>query len=399
MTVGKKNLWLMGLLALCAVAALSAQTAPEESSLVLVVNHQGYDGDDPDILHTIQYTEDAGETAMATLGLRRTSRVVEDESAGGISQERIAARCREAGVRWALAVYTNFRDGRFSWRFSVYDAAEDFIRASDTFSIYLSAGITSLNAIDSSAERIVLNWQKSYPAQAFDGRFAVTINQKFRSRQEGVEVLYGSAGEIPLGRIEAGFLDAAFFPFTAGLPVYGVVVKDGYWTRAFILPQGITEEVFALPILQKKTRHSLGAVTGFRGPNYYAANLEYRFHALPDRIFVKAGWGMWLDATELSQAAPAVHHELRLSPGLYLLPFTDFPVRILAGTGISLELTEGGTNFLADPLWVGLEYHFPQWALVAELRLPRLFGYSRDVFQANKLGNDLWYSLGVLLKW
>jgi hypothetical protein len=393
----------MGLFTLCAVAVLSAQNALDESSLVLVVNHQGYDGDNPDILHTIQYTEEAAEAAMAGLGIRRTSRVVEAESAGGISLERIVARCQEAGVRWALAVYTDFRNGRFSWRFSVYDAVEGFIRASDIFSAYLSAGITSLNTIDSSAGRIVLNWQKSYPAQAFDGRFAVTISQKFRSRQEGAEVFYGDAGGIPLGRIEVGVLDAAFYPFTAGLPVYGVVVKDGYWPRTFTLPQGITEEVFSLPILQRKTRHSLGLVTGFRGPNFYTADFEYRFHALPDRLFLKAAWGMRLDSTALSQdlspEIPAVHHELRFSPGLYLLPFTDFPVRILAGTGISLELTEGGTNFLADPLWVALEYHFPLWALVAELRLPKIFGYSRGAFQENKLGDALWYSFGVVLKW
>jgi hypothetical protein len=297
-------------------------------------------------------------------------------------------------------VYTNFREGgRFSWRISVYDAEEGFSRAADTFSISLLAGIPSSGAIDASAERIVQNWQKSYPVQGFDGRFAVTINQRFRSRQEGVEVRFGSEDGISVGTIENGVLNAGFYPFTVGFPVYGVAMKKGYWTRPFTLPGGITEEVLELPVLQKKTRHSLGFLWGIRGINFLDMGFEYRVHIFPDRFFLKADWSLWMDDTELSHGEQALYHELRFSPGLYILPFTDSAFRVLGGTGISWVLTRGGANFLVDPLWLALEYHFPQWAVNAELRCPTIFEYSRDILNAGIFGDKIWFSLGVILKW
>ncbi|MDR3248883.1 MAG: hypothetical protein LBT39_08850, partial [Treponema sp.] len=206
---GRKLLWISVFLAglssrlIAQDGGISGDPPLDGSSMLLVVNHQGYTGEDPDILHVIEYTEEAAERTLAGLSIRRKNRVVEDSVAGGIPQGRIKELCLQAGVRWGLAVYTDFREGgRFSWRISVYDAEEGFSRAADTFSIYLLAGIPSANPIDASAERIVQNWQKSYPVQDFDGKFAVTLSQRFRSRQEGVEVRFGSEDGISVGTIE-----------------------------------------------------------------------------------------------------------------------------------------------------------------------------------------------------
>ncbi|MDR3343110.1 MAG: hypothetical protein LBT14_10080 [Treponema sp.] len=372
----------------------------DESTSILMITHEGdEEPDDSAIRRGIDYVAEAVEKAFSQIGIKTIGILVVDDSTGGIPSKRVQEACREAGVRWGITVYTRFQEAQLSWRISIYDGKEGFDRATDNFSISWYIGITASNLIETSAQKVVHNWQKSFAFQGFHGIFAADKPQRFTSPQEGVVIWFGLEDGLLAGTIENGILTTPIFRFVENMPVYGEMTKEGYWSKSFSLPQGITDAVVSLPILQKKTRHTLSLITEFRGSDHYALDFEYRFNVLPDRFFLKLDWALWQDTSPLSGLERLLHQEVRFSPGLYFQPKKDFPFRVAAGTGISLAFAGGNINFLADPLWVDLEYHFSQWAVKAELRVPSLWGYSRDIFGEDKVASGLYLSVGIMLKW
>jgi hypothetical protein len=342
-----------------------------------------------------------------------------------ISSDFLKAACLEAGVRWVIAVYTEYVGERFSWRISIYDGEEGAFRGSDGFSLFIYTGVSALHVIDSSAAMAVQSWRNSLASTTIQGKTAVTIRQKFSSSQDGVTVRFGqdpSGGFIEAGVIEDGELLAPYIPFVEGLPIYGEVSLDGYWTKRFVLPNGISSETFKLPALQWKLRHSFGFSLDLRGVIPQGIDIEYRLHVLPDRFFLRLDWALWMDRvpvldtaaespenTVAADAVPApaalslsenmLHQEFRFSPGLYLLPWTDSVFRIVAGTGISGALVNGNFTLVPDPLWAAAEFHFPRFLIKAEVRLPWFLGYTRTAFGDASADMGIYFSAGVMLKW
>jgi hypothetical protein len=317
----------------------------------------------------------------------------------GLTFEMIAALCRAEGVRWGIIVMTALKEDRFSWYFAIYDGEQQVFRSCDFFSIPV-VGVFSSPVIDRSAQKLAKNWHDSLSSQNFDGKLAVTQGQRFTGKQDGVRVLFGSLDHFLEGGILTdGVLTSTFYPFTEGLPLYGTLVKDRYWPRSFVLPEGITDKIVALPALQRKVRHSIGLGYEFRGDLFACLDVEYRFHILPDRLFLKAEWGVWNDTTPLSKGVKAQHQEYRLGIGVYVQPGRDRVFRLYGGTGLSLVTASGAVLTLADPLWLGVEYHFPHWALKAEFRFPEILGYRRDIYEPDTTGFTSYGLLGILLKW
>jgi hypothetical protein len=384
--------------------------AQAEESAVIIVNHKGASEEDtPYIQRTIAYTVQAMEDAFAAAGVKTIAQVSNNEPAG-ISYESAQAACRDAGVRWGLTVYTVFKDGRFSWRFGVYDGEDGLFRGEDDFVVFLYVGLSARNAIEQSALQLVTRWQKSFDVQDFKGIFAVPIGQRFISSQEGVMVYYGDETGFFMGRINSGSLAAPLLLFEEGAPVYGTLAKAGFWTKTFILPEGITDKPVRLPALQRAARHTIGFLTEIRGLEQYGIDMEYRYAFLPDRMFFKFDLVLWMDPLfyESSFIAP----ELKFGAGLYLLAKRDLPVRFVAGAGASVFFPQNNRDSASaknpvqvyfDPLWLGLEYHFSQVAITTEFRIPVLW---------DELGGKDWYfraaakeswpyyvTIGIMLKW
>jgi hypothetical protein len=214
-----------------------------------------------------------------------------------------------------------------------------------------------------------------------------------------------------LGTIENGSFTAPLILFAEGAPVYGTLTKKGYWTKTFTLSQGLTNTPVRLPALQKVTRHVFGVLYEFRGSAQYGIDLEYRYNILPDRFFLKLDGIFWMDPAFTGKTLLAP--EIKLSTGLYLLPKRDWPVRLLAGLGGSMVFLKDNISiapppedevvrFFFDPLWLGLELHFPQAALKTEVRLPVLWNNLGDFwyFQvSNQESVPVFISIGVMLKW
>ena len=231
----------------------------------------------------------------------------------------------------------------------------------------------------------------------------MSIPQTFIAPEDCLEIRYGTPDEgILAGVIQDGSLTSPLFLFIRDQPVYGSITRDGYWPKTFNLPKGITEETAEVRRLMKKTKQSLSFMTECRdleSAALYSVDFDYRFYFMPDRWFLRAGYAVWQDRTALSAKEQTPHNELRGGMGLYLLPKNDWPFRVLAGSGISLIFADGKSNFLADPLWVDVEYHFPRWAILSEVRFPEIFGYSREAFGADDVKFGASLSFGVMLKW
>ncbi|MDR2608218.1 MAG: hypothetical protein LBC57_07480 [Treponema sp.] len=374
----------------------------ETNPLVFLLSHQGYDGDEEDIINAIKYTEEAAVLMLGTLNLQytRTLPLEAAENSIRIDRARLFDACIGTGTQYALALSTLFRDDRLFWRYDLYSLSQNDVLATDSFSVALIAGVSAPAVIDASLSRLSNSWRKSEASLRFDGLAAVGEGQKYRSYQEGMEILYGDETGKSAGKIEQGTLDGELVLFPQNRKVTGTAVKKGFWSEVFFLPNGITKEEKELKSLQKRTRHSLGLNSSFRGMDNYAAGLEYRLHLAPDRFFLQTDWEFWRDNSVLSGGEDALHQELRLGGGLYLQPRNTWRFRFLVGSGIAFLFSNKESNFQADPIWLGLEYHFPQWAITGSLRAPAALSYERDAFDKAKLGKDDFYtSIGVMMKW
>ena len=390
-----------------------------QNTAVVVVNHEGI-AENPDVRRTIEHTVSAMEEAFSNEGFDIVKRI-QDNSAGGIPLEVAHTAAVEAEARWALTVYTHLEGSRLSWHFSVYDAEDHIVRGTDTFFTFVYIGISAVSVIEQSAKSVAELWRNSFTSQGFDGNFAVEYRQGFTSFQRGVNIFFGDENGLFLGTVEGqwrrrdgGFLptlfhQAPYLSFIEGDSVFGVLTKEGYWSKNFTLKNGITGRNFHLPFLQKITRHAFSAGFEMNGSKEMAINIEYRRHFLPDRFFLALDGNFWLD---FSSDRPLRAQELRLSPAFYLLPWRDSSVRVLAGLSLSSLFPDSDLpKLLAYPLWLGLEYHLPRIAIKASVRIPLLLNelidddlvevlyYTppQDSWKLSFFGISL--NFGVMFKW
>jgi len=372
--------------------------AQDQSSAIMIIDHEG-SNESEEILRIIDFANEALERAFSEVGINTINRIRDSNS----SLEKADEESLKADVRWALVVYTSSNNSQFSWNFIVYDAVNKTIRGSDSFSTVVFVGILSQNIVTESAQKVASTWQNSFMFQEYDGSIATTQVQRFTSSQTGIKVYYGDESGVYLGEIKKDVLVAPFFLFTEGKSVYGTLTKEGYWTKHFTLPKGISEDTFQLPPLQKITRYTFGFNYEMQGGSQYALAFEYRYNFLPDRFFIALEWLFWLDSEANSERFKS--HEGRLSPAFYLLPRRDSAFRLLAGISVSLVIPNGDFPALFFyPFWLGLEYNFPRFSINASFRMPLLLDNNAwyytipyDAWQVNSTGFRA--SFGVKLKW
>ncbi|MDR1074179.1 MAG: hypothetical protein LBL45_10985 [Treponema sp.] len=376
--------------------------AEARESAVLIFYHQGRENAPPDLYNAIDYVAYAVDAALYESGIEAKLPYVRSET-GDFSSGELQRHCAEADVRWAITVYTTYGNDRLSWRFSIYDAVDNFIRASETFWTPFYVGLLTDASIDNSAEKLIQNYQQSFHTSIFSGDTAVSVPQKFTAPEDGIEVFFGDTDGVSAGVVKNKELVAPFLLFVEGKPIFGTAVKSGYWEQPFELAAGVTEESAALQKPLKKMRQSASFMTDLRGipvtPLKYGVSLGYRFYPALDRWFFNAGYSLWQEKLPLNPDRGRLYQELRFGTGLYLLPDTKLPFRVLAGTGVSIVFVDNAANFLADPLWLGAEYHFSRFAIISEVRLPEIFTYSRNSFGSDVSDGGWCVSFGVMLKW
>jgi hypothetical protein len=369
---------------------------------VLVFYHKGRENAPPELYNAIDYTTYAVDAALYEADIEAKLPYVRSET-GDFSSRELQRYCAEADVRWAITIYTTYGNDRLSWRFSVYDAADNFIRASETFWMPFYVGLLTDASIDSSAEKLVQNYQQSFHTSVFSGDTAVSVPQKFIAPEDGIEVFFGDKDGVSAGVVKNKELVAPLFLFVEGKPVFGTAAKNGYWEQPFELSAGITEEPVALSKPLKKTRQAASFMTDLIGipetPLKYGVDLGYRFYPTLDRWFFNVGYSLWQEKLPLNPDRGRLYQELRFGTGLYLLPNRKSPFRLLAGTGASIVFVDNAVNFLADPLWFGAEYHFSRFAIISEVRVPEIFTYSRNSFGSDVSDFGWRVSFGVMLKW
>lgn len=307
--------------------------------------------------------------------------------------------------RWVFTVDLVLEAQRLSWRLGAYDAERNSLRSSEIYAAY--PGLSVLPALDEAVARLLQGWKKAI-AQDAEVRDLTERSQVFKGKQQGVEVWYGSHGEgILAGTISSGTLEALYLPFPEKSPLYVEVYKDGYWPKSLVLPKGVTDQPVKLPTIQKKAVHVWGLGTELG--KLLGVTYLYRYYPLPDRLFVRLDNAFWAGYSFLPGAIPIFHDEVRFGLGLYLQSRNDSPLRASIGTGGSgifsvIPPLEGAQarsalDILLDPLWVGLEWHFPNWAIIYEIRLPYATG-TGFINQGwlNSGEGSPFISVGVLIK-
>lgn len=373
-----------------------------EQLAILVFYHKGRENVPPELYNAIDYAAYAVDAAFYEAGIEVKLPYVRSET-GDFSSGELQRHCVEADVRWAIAVYTTYGNDRLSWRFSIYDAVDNFIRASETFWTPFYVGLLTDASMDSSAENLIQNYQQSFHTSDFSGDTAVSAPQKFIAPEDGVEVFFGDTDGVSVGVVKNKELVAPLFLFVEGKPVFGTAVKSGYWEQPFELSAGVTKEPVVLSKPLKKMRQAASFMTDLKNvsatPLKYGVSFNYRLYLALDRWFFNAGYSLWQEKLPLNPDRGRLYQEMRFGTGLYLLPDRKFPFRLLAGTGASVVFVDNAANFLADPLWFGVEYHFSRFAIISEIRAPEIFTYSRNSFGSDISDFGWCVSFGAMLKW
>ncbi|MDR0411685.1 MAG: hypothetical protein LBH75_06900 [Treponema sp.] len=370
-------------------------------SAIIVYSHHGEENTPIELRPEVEKTAYIVDAALWNKGIQVQIPYINNKTEN-FSVEELTRLCTERNTRWAVTVWTVYNNGRLSWRFGMFDAIENRVRASETFFTPLmtvGGGVSIDSTVETSVARLLQKYDKSFPSVEFNRDFAVSVPQRFFCVQDGVEIRFGDENGISAGIVKDGELTAPIFLFVKNAQVFGTATKKGYWSRPFILPNGITDEPFTIKPLLAKNRQSLVLMTEFRDLAVYSAEVDYRFFISPDRWFLKLGFGMWNASTALSSFEDKAHGELRFGTGLSLLPKNRWPLRLIMGTGVSFVFSDTQYDFLADPLWLGMEYHFSRWALVGEFRLPKIFWYARDTFEKDRTDFGMCISFGAMIKW
>jgi len=317
-----------------------------------------------------------------------------------------AAIHRESAARWVAVGECSMERKRAVWRISMFDFVDGALVAADAQGAF--AGLSALTLIDESAARV------AGEAGALRERVApgppIDYRLRFLSDDGGATVAFGTGDDArPVGSVADGGLVAPFVAFRAGAPVVVSTSKDGYWPRTTVFMPAEADEPIELPALMPRTRHALSA--GLTTSRLLGVSADYRYHLLPDSVFLSAGDSLWLQSAFTAGSLPVLHDELRLGAGAYLFlpPYAKF--RFAAGAGLSGIVTllfpadlERKLYFdlSLDAAWLSFEWHEPTWAAFLEQRLSYSFGLDSGLLRRGwreTATGPMTVSAGVMLKW
>jgi hypothetical protein len=169
------------------------------------------------------------------------------------------------------------------------------------------------------------------------------------------------------------------------------------------------KEPIGLKPLFRITRDAFGASWGTGRLLGLAGS--YRRYLVSDRIYLRVENSLWA-AYDFSRAArPALHDEVRLGIGAYLLFDPLSHLRSSLGVGGSLigtALTSAGAvpplglDACVEPVFLTLEWHEPTWAIALEARYPYSLGLAPGFLRKGWLSlgeaGPQFYSIGILFK-
>jgi hypothetical protein len=345
------------------------------------------------------------EAASAGIVASRASEGA-DAGSGSSEPERARAASAASGARWAMMASSRIEGTRILWRASIYDGGSGILVGADAFSAY--AGLSALALIDASASSAVAAARRAISRQALSGEAEpkpIEWRLRFSSPDEGAVL---SLGERPLGTIELGAIEAPYFPFAPGSDIAVRIEKDGYWPRTQDVKASGNEPIGLKPLF-RITRDAFGASWGTGRLLGLAGS--YRRYLVPDRIYLRVENSLWA-AYDFSRAArPALHDELRLGIGAYLLfdPLSHFRSSVgVGGSLIGTALTSAGAepplglDGCVEPVFLTLEWHEPTWAIAFEARYPYSLGLAPGFLRKGWLSlgeaGPQFYSIGILFK-
>jgi hypothetical protein len=310
------------------------------------------------------------------------------------------------GARWVAVVRCSIDRKRLVWRAAIFDAVDGAMVAADAQGAF--AGLTAMPLLGESAARVVKE------AKALKERVApglpIAYRLRFVSADDGALVAFGTGDDSrQAGMVENGSLTAPFVAFREGDPVVVSISKDGYWPRTAVFRPAETDEPIELPALMPRTRHAISA--GISTTRLTGISADYRYHIMPDALFLRAGDSLWAQYAFTAGSVPVIHDEVRLGAGAYLFTQKYSHFRFAAGTGLSGIATwilpaDVAPNLYfdlsLDAVWLSFEWHTPVWAVFLEQRMSYSFGLDSGLLRRGWWESEtgpMALVLGVMRKW
>ncbi|PKL24192.1 MAG: hypothetical protein CVV47_10605 [Spirochaetae bacterium HGW-Spirochaetae-3] len=345
---------------------------------------------------------------LASAGFRAPEPYAGPATEGGAAGDAnlAAAVHGDSGARWVAIVACSIERKRAIWRISVFDFIDGAMVAADTQGAF--AGLSAFTLIDESAAGVAKE------AGALRNRVApgppIEYRLRFLSDDDGATVAFGTGNDArPAGVVADGGLVAPFVAFRAGDPVVVSMARDGYWPRTAVFRPAEADAPIPLPALMPRTRHALSA--GLTTSRLFGVSADYRYHLMPDSVFLRAGDSLWLQSAFTTGSVPVLHDELRIGAGAYLFLPPHSKFRFAAGAGLSGIATilfpsdlerKFYFDLSLDAACLSFEWHEPTWAAFLEQRLSYSFGLGSGLLRRGwweTATGPMTFAAGVMLKW
>ncbi len=229
---------------------------------------------------------------------------------------------------------------------------------------------------------------------------AVLSQVTFTCPQDGMEV--GFAGETGAGRIEGGKLSLETAGMQAGSTLLVEKKMGGFHTAWQTVKVG-TE----IPLTPLRPRSTYAVEANWTGGQLLGLGAAFRYYTIPDSFFFAVSFYPYAQYPSNTGANAALHFDLALQAGGYVLGAPDSMFRLGVSTGLGTIVS---AVLYSEPIYA--DWYLNVANLWIELNLPRIAFFLRPELKytlgsgVNALGKDILHydygipiTLGALFRW
>ncbi len=310
-----------------------------------------------------------------------------------------AEAAARAGARMAVVSLIHLEGRQLSMDVKVLDSRSGRL-VSGVYAVTL-VGVAVHNRVTEAVDRLTPQLESFIsPEQQAEEVAPFVLEATLLSGLDGTRVSLG--GIEPAGEISGGRLTLPFAPYPVGTRLELVEEKEGYHgARETIVLERPRSEVRLQP-LWRETKRSvyLMLTTG----QLFGLGVGYRHYLKPDTLFLAGENYFYLQPAQSDAGGMAIHDDLGVLVGRYLLWKYDAPFRFALAAGAGVVLTKAGvpglfTDWYLDLVSVNLEWNKREYMFSLRADAKATLGIGNDLLGAdimtmNRFGPMLTVSIG-----
>ncbi len=304
----------------------------------------------------------------------------------------------ECGADLAVSGFFSLEGDRILASVSCYDVNGKTLAAGFMRTWRFNLGI--YNSLHSEMAEFLPRIKFTAPSENAAAARAVLPQVTFTCPQDGMEVSF--AGESGAGRIEEGKLTLEKTGMPAGSTLLVEKKMEGFhtaWQTVEVRPE--------IPLTPLRRISTYAVEANWTGGQLLGLGAAFRYYTVPDSFFFAVSFYPYAQFPSNTGANTALHFDLALQAGGYVLGAPDSLFRLGISTGLGTIVS---AVLYSEPIYT--DWYLNVANLWIELNLPGIAFYLRPELKytlgsgANALGKDILHydygipiTLGALFRW